>query len=96
MTSNSPSGKTPFNFRLSPGGKALLILLGNHMGLTRSGVIETAIRVLAKEQGIPGGHITREELEAKWDSFMEEDEVTRSSELENIRAEATKKSAQAE
>ena len=88
MESKPTGGKTPFNCRLSPGGKGLLVKLGEHMGLTRSGVIETAIRVLAQQQKIPSGYIMRDELESKWDVFMEEDEAARSIELEQKRFEA--------
>jgi antitoxin component of RelBE/YafQ-DinJ toxin-antitoxin module len=59
------------------------------MGLTRSGVIEVAIRQLAKEQGLPSGYLTSAELDAKWSAFMEEDEAARSAELEQKRAEAS-------
>ena len=96
MESKPTGGKTPFNCRLSPGGKGLLVQLGEHMGLTRSGVIETAIRVLAQQQKIPGGYFTRDELESKWDAFMEEDEATRSAELEKKRLEATENTLKTE
>ena len=96
MKTGATGGKTPFNFRLSPGGKMLLVRLGEHMGLTRSGVLETAIRVLAREQGLPGGFASGDEIEKKWDAFMQEDEAARSAELEQQRAQTAEKSAKGE
>ncbi len=81
MKEELAGSKVPFNFRLTPAGKILLVKLGEHMGLTRSGVIETAIRLLAKEQGLPGGYATRAEIDTKWKAFMEEDEIARTTEI---------------
>lgn len=83
-------GKIPFNFRLTPAGRVLLVKLGEQMGLTRSAVLETAIRLLAKEQGIMGGQATHAELEEKWIAFMQEDEMARTVEIERQRNEAIK------
>src|SRR5215472_6389026 len=96
MKNNTAGSKVAFNFRLTPAGKMLLVRLGEHMGLTRSGVLETAIRVLAKEQGLAGGMFTREEVEEKWTTFLEEDEVARSAELEKKRSEAMEQTSEKE
>lgn len=42
--------KIPKSYRLTPSAVALVLLLAQKLGLTLTGVIETAIRRLAKEE----------------------------------------------
>ena len=47
-----PRKKQPTSFRLSPRALALLERLKDHLGLTRVGVLEMAIRKLARDEDI--------------------------------------------
>ncbi len=47
--------KNPKNMRLSDEGDAFLLGLARHLGLTQTGVVELALRKLARAEGLDTG-----------------------------------------
>ena len=48
--------KTPVSYRLSPAGRELINRLADHMGLSQAGIIEMAVRKLARAELPPDEH----------------------------------------
>lgn len=53
--------KVPVAVRLTPAARDLMVVMAEKLGLSQAGVLELALRKLAKEEGITERPLEREE-----------------------------------